>query len=168
MSISAGTFDASSYTIAFGVRHPAGRRGQLNRRVHHQIYERQRCTVTGTGYYNLTINGTGTFSLGGAATVGGALTVTSGTFDANGKTVSVTGLTTVNAGTDQASTATQTLTGGLTVSSGGFVCASRDGNAGNLTVSGGTFTGSSGTVSATAVALSSGSLTAPVLRGRSM
>ncbi len=118
-------------------------------------------TVAGTGYYNLAINGTGPFSLGSAATVGGALTITSGTFDANGKTVSVTGLTTVNGGTYQASTATQTLTGGLTASSGSFASSSGTVNAGNLTVSGGTFTGSSGTLNATAVALSSGSLTAP-------
>ena len=93
---------------------------------------------------NLTISNTGpaTVTLSANVAVSGALNVQSGTFDANGKTVTVTGLTTVSGGTYLASTATQTLTGGLTVS-------------------GGAFTGSSGTVAVGNVTLISGTLTAP-------
>lgn len=99
-----------------------------------------------TDYYNLTINSTDsndTYQLGGAKSVAGALTVTSGTYDANGNTTTATGLTTVNGGTYQSSTATQTFNAGLTVSSG-------------------TFTGSSGTVDVNgALTHSGGTLTAP-------
>jgi hypothetical protein len=97
-------------------------------------------------YFNLTINDQhatpATFQAGSAITVAGAMTVTAGTYDANGNTTSVTGATTINGGTYLASSSQQTLSGGLAVSSG-------------------TFTGSTGTVSVGDVGLTGGTLTAP-------
>ncbi|MBS1978449.1 MAG: hypothetical protein JST46_13850, partial [Bacteroidetes bacterium] len=91
---------------------------------------------------NLTISNPGnTVSLGAATTLSAALTITAGTLDANGQTLSASGLTTVN-GTYLTSTATQNLNGGLTIS-------------------GGTLTGSTGTLNTTDVNLSGGALTAP-------
>ncbi len=103
-----------------------------------------------TDYYNLLIydaNATkATFQLGGAIVIAGTLTITGGTYSANGQTSAVTGVTTVNGGTYTASTATQTLTGGLTVSSGTFTGSTGivDIN-GTLTLSGGTYTAPSTT-----------------------
>ena len=88
-----------------------------------------------TDYYNLVINDTNvskaTFQSGAAKVIAGALTVTSGTYDANGLTSTVTGLTTVTGGTYTAGSATQTFNGGLTVSSGTFT-----GSAGTVDVNG--------------------------------
>ena len=98
-----------------------------------------------TDYYNLliaSIDSNDTYQLTGALGVAGAMTVSHGTFNANGQTNTVTGLTTISGGTYQASSVLQSLNGGLTVS-------------------GGTFSGSSGNVTTTNVAISSGLLTAP-------
>jgi hypothetical protein len=95
--------------------------------------------------YNLTVNSTNSpiAKLNANITVSNNLTLSGGTYDANGFTSTVTNLVTVPAGaTYLAKTATQTLNGGLTVS-------------------GGTFTGASGTVTTTNMTLSSGTLTAP-------
>jgi autotransporter-associated beta strand protein len=97
-------------------------------------------------FFNFTVqNGSGTAiaRLRGNVTISNDLTLTSGTYDANGFTSTVTNLVTIPSGaTYLAKTATQTLNGGLTVS-------------------GGTFTGAAGTVTTTNVTLSSGTLTAP-------
>ena len=98
-----------------------------------------------TDYYNLaiaSIDSNDTYHLTGALGVAGAMTVSHGTFNANGQTNTVTGLTTVSGGTYQASSVLQSLNGGLTVS-------------------GGTFSGSSGNVTTSNVNLSLGTLTAP-------
>jgi hypothetical protein len=95
--------------------------------------------------YNLTVNNTNApiAKLNANITVSNNLTLSGGTYDANGFTTTVTNLVTVSAGaTYLAKTATQTLNGGLTVS-------------------GGTFTGAAGTVTTSDVTLSSGTLTAP-------
>jgi len=103
-------------------------------------------TVKSTTYHHLQINkSTTTATLGGAVTINGNLTVTSGTYNANGQTTTVTGLAAVNGGMYQAATATQTFNGGLTISSGTFTGSSGavDVN-GNLTLSGGILTAPSG------------------------
>ena len=98
-----------------------------------------------TDYYNLaiaSIDSNDTYQLTGALGVAGAMTVSHGTFNANGQTNTVSGLTTVSGGTYQASSVLQSLNGGLTVS-------------------GGIFSGSTGNVTTSNVNLSLGTLTAP-------
>lgn len=100
---------------------------------------------------NLTFNGSGgTFQLADNLTDGGTKTVTmsNGTFDANGKAVSIGGALTVGGGTYQASTAKQTLSGGLTINGGTFTGSSGPvALSGSLTLSSGTFTAPTGTLS---------------------
>ena len=102
-----------------------------------------------TDYYNLLINdenaNKATFELGAAMNIAGTLTVSGGTYSANGQTTTMAGLCTVNGGTYTASTAAQTANGGLTISSGTFTGSSGtlDIN-GAFTQSGGTFTSSTG------------------------
>jgi filamentous hemagglutinin family protein len=82
-----------------------------------------------------------------AFNLGGNLTLTAGTYNANGQTTTITGLTTVSGGTYQASTATQTFNAGLTVSAGTFSgsTGAADVN-GDVTISGtGTLTAPTGT-----------------------
>ena len=102
-----------------------------------------RAIFDGGGTGNCTLDvavNVGTIEFKGAADPKGAYT---GTFNANGQTLTASGLVTLSGGTYQASTNTQTFNGGLTIS-------------------GGTFTGSSGTVDLNGVlTLSSGTLTAP-------
>ncbi|MDD4986602.1 MAG: hypothetical protein PHQ43_12650, partial [Dehalococcoidales bacterium] len=77
--------------------------------------------IGASNFYNLTMDLTsGTATLAGNITVTGAYTNTTGTFDANTKTVTVTGLASINGGTYLASTGQQTFNGGLTVAGGTF------------------------------------------------
>ncbi len=64
-------------------------------------------TVAGVLYTNLTVNGTGTFALGGAATVNGTLALTSGDLSIGANTLTINGLISTTSGT---------LTGGATSS----------------------------------------------------
>ncbi|MFM9945956.1 MAG: T9SS type A sorting domain-containing protein, partial [Bacteroidia bacterium] len=103
-----------------------------------------------TDYYNLYINDANvtksTFQLGAAMVIAGTLTISGGTYSANGQTTSVAGLATINGGTYLPSTATQTLSSGLTVSSGTFTGSSGNVDVnGPLTLSGGTYTAPSTT-----------------------
>ena len=56
-------------------------------------------TVAGTSYNNLTINGTGTFALGGATTVGGTLALTSGELSIGANTLTLNGAVSNGGGT---------------------------------------------------------------------
>ncbi len=98
-------------------------------------------SVTGAlSLYNISHTGGGTaqpFST--SLTLGGTLTNSAGTFDANGSAHTFTGLATVSGGTYSASTAAQNFNGGLTISGGTFTSSS-----GTVTVNG-VFTLSSGT-----------------------
>ena len=83
-------------------------------------------TISGESYGNLIFSGSGTGTLGGAASLAGSLTLSSGTFDPNGNTVTGTGANTLSVtGTllvdkttfvgNYASVATPTLNAGSTV-----------------------------------------------------
>lgn len=99
---------------------------------------------TGNSYAGLAIGtislgiSTSTFKPTGSVTVSGTMTVSSGTWNANGQTVTVTGLCTVGSGGGGVylcSTATQTFNGGLTVT-GGSVGVRFTGSTGAVDVNG--------------------------------
>jgi len=103
--------------------------------------------ATGTTYYNLIINDSGkTVTPAANVVVSNALTISNGTLNMNGKTMSVSGLATISGGTYQASTASSTFNGGLTLSGGTFTGSSGgvDVNGGGLTLTSGTFTAPAG------------------------
>ncbi len=139
----------------------------------------------GSSFRILNHNDTSTLQLLNNVTTTSTVTQSStGTFDANGFTVTTGGLMTVSGGTYLARTALQTFTG-LTMTGGTFTCASGNvqvtgtltmngaaalfscstGNVtatANLTITNGTFTGSTGNVTVTGVvSQTGGTLTAP-------
>lgn len=118
-----------------------------------RIYDRaitsaEALRLAGGGYVDGCL-GTATFSLGGPLTVGGAFSIDSGVFNANGNAATFTGPVVLQPGDGcyTASTATQTFNGGLTVNGGGFTGSTGlvDVN-GNFLLGGGTFTAPSTTM----------------------
>ncbi len=71
-------------------------------------------TCAGVSYNNLIISGSGTKTLGGAATVGGTLTLTSGTFAVAGNTLTLNGPTIAGTPANLSTTATSSLVFGGT------------------------------------------------------
>ena len=99
-----------------------------------------------TTYNNVIINGAGPFASLGNTTIGGTLTITSGTLSSNSTyTLSVTGITSITGSLTLAGSGNTTFTGATTINSGGtFTRSNASGTnifVGLLTISnGGTFT----------------------------
>jgi autotransporter-associated beta strand protein len=127
-TIQAGTFDASSATVTLaGSGTPLVVSGTLTASTSTVTYtSASGATVAAVSYNNAVVNGTGTFTAANNFSMAGGLTVTAGTFDPSGHTItgtggntlSVTGTLLVDASTfagNFASFATPTLVAGSTV-----------------------------------------------------
>jgi hypothetical protein len=104
-------------------------------------------TVRGTTYNNLTITGTNTKTLGAGATVGGNLSVSSGTFATGNNTLAVTGSATID--------------GTMTTGTGAISFANNFVNNGTFTAGTGvhTFSGMNNSISGSSISLSIPSVT---------
>ena len=91
LNINSGTFSGSNKNITLSGSAPLHRYWHFHRRQFYYHYTGGGATnITGTTYYNLTLNHTGTtFTSAADSTVKGVFTITAGTFDASNDTLTL-------------------------------------------------------------------------------